>query len=260
VAGVALCGVLVGVVISTARHPHRTELLPRAQAEANAQTWLSATKSAQELNRYFDAQPGGKHARSSAAQSRPNSRRVQQMLRSYSAKQSAADLDSYFATLPGQGSHAVLPAKKKSRSVSNDGLPVLPKQDRAKKTRQQRTKVSDDGLPVLKKRSQTPAMQAADKEHEENKQELQAYKFQNPSFKDKLDKVHKMWLKKHDNLPASKSEKREYSALVAKVVGDIGEIVKKGVEHGAPPPGVLKRQIAAAQDKFRSKHKHVSVK
>lgn len=59
------------------------------------------------------------------------------MLRSYSAKQSAADLDSYFATLPGQGSHAVLPAKKKSRSVSNDGLPVLPKQDRAKKTRQQ---------------------------------------------------------------------------------------------------------------------------
>jgi hypothetical protein len=27
-----------------------------------------------------------------------------------------------------------------------------------------------------------------------------------------------MWLEKHDNLPASKSEKREYSALVAKVV------------------------------------------
>jgi hypothetical protein len=66
-----------------------------------------------------------------------NSRRVQQMLRSYSAKQSAADLDSYFDTFPGQGSHAVLPAKRKARPVSNDGLPVLPKHDSAKKTRQQ---------------------------------------------------------------------------------------------------------------------------
>lgn len=35
---------------------------------------------------------------------------------------------------------------------------------------------------------------------------------------DQAEQVHKMWLKKHDNLPASKSEKREYSALVAKVV------------------------------------------
>jgi len=61
------------------------------------------------------------------------------------------------------------------------------------------------------------------------------------------------------NLPASKSEKREYSALVAKVVGNIGDIVRKGVEHGAPPPGVLHKQIAAAQAKFQKRHKHVKI-
>lgn len=35
-------------------------------------------------------------------------------------------------------------------------------------------------------------------------------------------------------------------------VGNIGEIVKKGVEHGAPPPGVLKRQVRESGEARRS--------
>jgi len=42
--------------------------------------------------------------------------------------------------------------------------------------------------------------------------------------------VHKEWLNRHDFLPTSKAEKKEYNALVQKEIGDVGKIVETGTQ------------------------------
>jgi dephospho-CoA kinase len=46
-----------------------------------------------------------------------------------------------------------------------------------------------DGARSCRRIALADRMYSLRKQHEENKEELQAYKFQNPSFKAKLDKV-----------------------------------------------------------------------
>lgn len=209
---------------------------------------FSAAKSQRDIGSYFDSLP------------------TQQQLSSYSAKKSEQDMDSYFDSLPGQSSHAVLGARLgRAAKVSDDGLPVLPKNKRAHSHSHSHAhaaaphghkELGNDGLPVLPKKGKDKATENFEKEHETNKAQLQAYKFENPSFKQKLDKVHEQWMTKHDNLPASKSEKKEYDKLVLKVFGkSIGDVVRKGVEEPRPPASVIKAQVAKAQAKFARHHK-----
>ena len=174
---------------------------------------------------------------------------------SYSSKESEQDLDSYFDSLPGQSSHAVLGHHHQSRKAAKSH------HKRTGKTAQ--TEVSSDGLPVLPSRKKADkSKDRYEQEHKMNKEELQAYKFENPAFKKKLDDVHKQWLEKHDNIPASKSEKKEYNKLVLKVFGkSLGQVVKDGVEVGSPqgPPPDVKKQIMEAQNRFAKTHKNVHV-
>ena len=149
-------------------------------------------------------------------------RESRQQLFSYSGKKSQEDMNSYFDSLPHlrSASRAVgarLGHSKEALKVSDDGLPVLPvkrmhehvhaheaghghKNRDAFATDPSRTPgqkelnlpgPANDGLPVLLKKSKSELENRVTQEHEMNKAQLQSYKLENPSFKKKLDEVHK---------------------------------------------------------------------
>lgn len=100
-----------------------------------------------------------------------------------SAKQSSADLDSFFDSLPGTNSHSVLPNARHEHAKHHSKI------QRAKHSKAHKAKqIDDDGLPV-EVREKTAAQKAYDKQHQDNAQKLRDYKKQNPSFKAKMDKV-----------------------------------------------------------------------
>jgi hypothetical protein len=110
-----------------------------------------------------------------------------------SAKQSSADLASFFDSLPGTNSHSVLPNARHEHAKHRAQIQkaMHSKAQTAKHSNSKVTetkKIGDDGLPV-EFRKKTAAQEAYDKEHQENAQKLRDYKRQNPDFKEKMDKV-----------------------------------------------------------------------
>ena len=114
-----------------------------------------------------------------------------------SAKQSSADLDSFFDSLPGTTSHSVLPNARpehakhgpKTKTAKHGG-----KARRSAHVNKMVEKVAEkeidaDGLPI-EVRKKTAQQKQYDLEHEEYEQRLRDYKQQDPDFKEKMDKVH----------------------------------------------------------------------
>jgi hypothetical protein len=56
---------------------------------------------------------------------------------------------------------------------------------------------------------------------------IQDYQKTHPEFGKKLDEVHAAWMKDHDSLPSTTSERKEYKALMDKIVGNMGDIMKQ---------------------------------
>lgn len=114
-----------------------------------------------------------------------------------SAKQSSADLDSFFDSLPGTNSHSVLPNARPEHAKHGPKTKTAKHGGKAHRSGHVNKMVEEvaekeidaDGLPI-EVRKKTAQQKQYDLEHEEYEQRLRDYKQQDPDFKEKMDKVH----------------------------------------------------------------------
>ena len=73
----------------------------------------------------------------------------------------------------------------------------------------------------------------------EQQKMIQDYRETHPEFGKKLEEVHAAWMKDHDSLPSTTSERKEYKALMDKIVGNMGDIMKQAKAETGPSPEVF---------------------
>jgi len=138
-----------------------------------------------------------------------------------SDKTSSQDINSFFDSLspvhaPRKSAHQVKVPYESAKTSSQDMRAYFDHPP------------SKSDLRTNLKRARTRWIQ---KEALQSKKELKVYKIINPSFKKRLDRVHETWLSRHNNLPVTMAQKKKYDHLVAKVMGNLGSIVRTGVEE-----------------------------
>jgi hypothetical protein len=104
----------------------------------------------------------------------------------------------------------------------------------------------------------------------EQQKMIQDYRETHPEFGKKLEEVHAAWMKDHDSLPSTTSERKEYKALMDKIVGNMGDIMKQAKAETGPSPEMKKealqkyikehpevgRNIVKAKERFMKKYGH----
>jgi len=241
VGAAALVAVAVGVALS-ARAQGRGEL-------ASHMEHYSAKKSSSDMDSYFDNLPGGlpksgaKHRKSHQHHAKHHEHAKHHAKHAKQEQPAAADVAN-----PSKHSSKKLSSKDDLASIHEK----IAQQIKAREAAMEKADAEDSfGRP---KKAMSDAEKEAEKQHKKNKAVLRAYKMKDPDFNDKMEKVHKEWLAKHDGLPSSKAEKKEYRELVRKEVGNIGDIVTNGLAT-TYPPGMNKESFEKMKNKFLSTHK-----